>query len=80
MLKAQKKKKKVNKQTKNAPFYIHSGNESLKLVMLGNDLPSTIHHQPMITIIIIYMNKKENVLFYIGESSMIKKGKYKKIF
>ena len=51
--------KKVNK-TKNAPFCIGSGNEPFRLEMLGDNLPLTIRHQPMlITIINMYIVLKK---------------------
>ena len=57
--------KQINK-TKNASFYIHSGNESFKLVMLGDNLPCTIHHQPMTIIIIkIYSVLKKKLSLFI---------------
>ena len=56
--------KKINKTNKNAPFYIQSENESFRLVMLDDNLPQTIHHQPVIMIIInIYIVLKKNVSF-----------------
>ena len=34
-------KKKSIKQTKNAPYLIHNGNEPFKLVLIGDNLPWT---------------------------------------
>ena len=66
MLKHRRKVKKSIKQTKNAPFYIGSGNEPFKLEMLGDNLPSTIHHQPMlITIINMYIVLKKKMSLFM---------------
>ena len=55
--------KKVHK-TKNAPFYIYSENKPFWLVMVGDNLPQIIRHQPMIIIIInIYIVQKKRYLF-----------------
>ena len=66
VLKHGRKVKKSIKQTKNAPFYIGSGNEPFKLAILGGNLPSTIRHQPMlITIINMYIVVKKKMSLFI---------------